>query len=174
MARLLVAYPKLSERDFNWIQEYRRRHDPANYALVDPHFTVVFAIEKISLQAFVREVQKRTAGLKPIDFELTTAALIRDNRSSRCHECLLPGKGYAAIVALHDTLYSGGFSKHLRFDLPYVPHLGIGSSYLAAESQRRIDLLNALGVSIAGRIETLNAIDLKRDTVTTIKKIPLR
>lgn len=47
MAYLVVAYPKLSEADFEWVQAYREKNDPRYFSIVKPHFTIVFAVSDV-------------------------------------------------------------------------------------------------------------------------------
>lgn len=42
MALLVLAYPELSKNDYDWIQDFRRKHDELYYKIVEPHFTIVF------------------------------------------------------------------------------------------------------------------------------------
>jgi hypothetical protein len=41
MPLLVVAYPQLEATDYAWIQTLRQQHAP-HYALIAPHFTLVF------------------------------------------------------------------------------------------------------------------------------------
>ena len=89
------------------------------------------------------------------------------------HEFLVPDAGYSNIVKLHDRLYSGLFAPHLRFDIDFIPHIGIGNSDDAKISRQRIDELNAKGVSISGRVDSVDVIEYADDKVMTVEKIAL-
>ena len=43
MSYLVLAYPKISKSDFDFIQDYRKANDPKYFLLVEPHFTIVFS-----------------------------------------------------------------------------------------------------------------------------------
>jgi len=38
----------------------------------------------------------------------------------------IPEEGKEEAIGLHDELYTGILSEHLREDLPYTPHIGLG------------------------------------------------
>lgn len=174
MAYLVVAYPKLEQSDFDFIQNYREQNDPRYFSVVDPHITLIFPISDIDKDSFVSEVKNRIAGIKPFDFALNVATINQNDDGEYYHEFLVPDTGYSNIVKLHDKLYSSLFTPHLRFDIDFIPHIGIGNSDEAQISKQRIDELNAKGVSIAGRIESVDIIEYKDGTVTTVAKIDLR
>jgi hypothetical protein len=174
MGYLVVAYPKISEKDFNWIQEYRNKNDPRYFNVVKPHFTIVFAIRDISQEDFVLEVRKQVKDILKFDFELNIASLIQDDSGKYYHELLLPEKGHAAIIKLHDKLYSGAFYKDLRFDLVFIPHVGIGNSENVHESKKRIDILNNTGISISGKIDVLDILEYIDGKVKTGEQIALK
>lgn len=173
MAYLALAYPKLSEGDYAWIQAYRKRNDPKYFNVVSPHFTLVFDISDISQDDFVQEIEARIKDSKSFKVELRVATINRDDSGEYFHEFLVPDEGYSNIVKLHDRLYSGCLSKYLRLDLDFIPHIGIGNSESAAESKDRIDELNKSGVHISGTIDSVDIVEYKDGTVTTIKKIRL-
>ncbi|OGY39174.1 MAG: hypothetical protein A2391_00925 [Candidatus Brennerbacteria bacterium RIFOXYB1_FULL_41_13] len=173
MAYLVVAYPKISEFDFNWIQEYRSKNDPRYFNVVKPHFTIVFATGDISQEEFIQEAKKQTENIQQFDFELNIATINQDDSKEYYHEFLVPEKGYAAIVKLHDKLYSGAFYKNLRFDIDFIPHVGIGNADDVQESKKRVDSLNAKSVSIIGKVDTLDILEYKDGKVSTIDQIKL-
>ena len=158
MPYLVLAYPKLSKKDFHWIQNYRQEHDPRYYSVVKPHFTIIFAIDDIKEEKFVEEVRKQVNGIKKFDFVIKVATINQDYSGNYFHEFLVPDQGYSNIVKLHDKLYSGKFSNYLRFDIDYIPHIGIGNNDKAFISKKRIDELNSQDISIKGSIESLNRI----------------
>ncbi len=174
MAYLVVAYPKISEKDLNWIQEYRSKNDSRYFNVVNPHFTLVFSVRDILPEDFIKEVKMQVQNIKQIDFELNVATINQDDSKDYYHEFLVPEKGYASIIKLHDKLYSGAFYKNLRFDIDFIPHIGIGNSEDVQESKNRIDALNAVGVSISGKIDVLDIFEYKDGEVTTIEQIALK
>ena len=173
MFYLVVAYPKISERDFNWIQEYRKENDPRYFAVVQPHFTIIFPTPNIAEEDFIKEVKIQTQDTKVFEFELKVATINQDDSKEYYHEFLVPEKGYSDIVKLHDKLYAGAFYKNLRFDIDFIPHVGIGNAKDVHESKKRVDALNNEDISILGTINTLDIIGYADGKVTTVEQIVL-
>lgn len=173
MAYLVVAYPNLEQNDFDFIQNYREQNDPRYFSVINPHITLVFAVGDIDKDSFVREVKDKIVGIKPFDFTLNVATINQNDDGEYYHEFLVPDTGYSNIVKLHDKLYSGLFAPHLRFDIDFIPHIGIGNSDEAQISKQRIDELNTKGVSISGRVDSVDVIEFVDGKVMTIEKISL-
>lgn len=173
MAYLVVAYPKLEQSYFDFIQSYRKQNDPRYFSVVDPHFTIVFPVSDIDRESFVNEVKQKIVGVKPFDFIINVATINQNDDGKYYHEFLVPDTGYSDIVKLHDKLYSDLFAPHLRFDIDFIPHIGIGNSDEAQISKQRIDELNAKGVSISGRVDRVDVIEYEDGEVTTVEKYDL-
>lgn len=171
MAYIVVAYPKLSEKSFEWIQSYRKKNDPRYFSVIKPHFTIVFAVNDLSEEKFIHEVKKQANGIKKIDFEIKVATINQDDSGNYYHEFLVPDKGYSDFVKLHDKLYSQAFSKYLRFDIDYIPHIGIGNSDDVLTSKKLVDELNTEGVNISGVVDSLDIIEYKEGVVKTLETI---
>lgn len=173
MAYIVVAYPKLEQNDFDFIQKYREQNDPRYFSVVEPHITLVFAIKDIDKDSFVSEVKDKIVGVEPFDFEIKVATINQNNDGKYYHEFLVPDTGYSNIVKLHDKLYSGLFAPHLRFDIDFIPHIGIGNSDEVHRSKQHIDELNAKGVSISGRLDSVDVIEFTDGKVATVERINL-
>ena len=173
MSYLVVAYPKISKVDSNWIQEYRRKNDPMYFSVIEPHFTIVFSIQDVDEKAFVKEVKRQVKGIKKIDFEIKVATINQDDSGDYYHEFLVPDKGYSNIVKLHDKLYSGEFRKYLRLDIDFIPHIGIGNNKDSLISKDRIDNINKKGVNISGTINDLDIIEYKDGKIRTIEQLSI-
>lgn len=173
MAYLVVAYPKIQQSDFEWIQSYREKNNPRLFSVINPHFTLVFAIDDIDQESFLVEAKKQTEGVSPFDFVINVATINQDDSGDYYHEFLVPDTGYSNIIKLHDKLYSGTFTDHLRFDIDFIPHIGIGDSDDVQESKRRIDELNAKELSIAGKVDTVDVIEYEDGVIKTIEKLIL-
>lgn len=173
MAFLVVGYPKLSNKDFAWIQAYRKINDPRYFSVVEPHFTIVFPMFDMPKAKFIDETKRRIQNLKAFKFELNVATVNQDDSGEYYHEFLVPDTGYSDIVKIHDKLYSGTFSKNLRLDIDFIPHIGIGNSDDATTSKRRVDSLNDSGVHVTGQIDSLDVIEFNGGPVKTLEKIGL-
>lgn len=173
MAYLVVAYPKLSQSDFDWVQKYRAENDPRYFNIVKPHFTLVFAINDIGKEVFVEEIKKQVISIPKFNFNLRVATINLDDSKEYHHEFLVPDMGNSDIIKLHDKLYSGELSKYLRLDLDFIPHISIGNSEHGAISKNRVDKLNAQGINISGTIDSIEIIEYKDGVVSTIEVLAL-
>lgn len=173
MAYLVIAYPKLSPGDLGAIQQYRSQHDHRLFTIVEPHFTVVFAVSGISVDVFTEEVKRLAAGTKPFHLTIRVATINKDVSGAYYHDFLVPDTGFSEFVKLHDRLYSGRLSDYLRLDIDYIPHIGIGNSEDASSAKQRVDQLNAQGISIDGFIDTLDIIEYVNGHVRTIERVAL-
>ncbi|MGB4762212.1 MAG: 2'-5' RNA ligase family protein [Candidatus Saccharimonas sp.] len=173
MAYLVVAYPKLEQTDFNWIQTYREQNDSRYFSVIKPHFTLVFAIHDINKEDFVNEVKDKIAAIEPFDFEIKVATINQNDDGKYYHEFLVPDTGYSNIVKLHNKLYAGLFAQHLRYDIDFIPHIGIGNSDEVQLSKQRIDELNARGLSVVGRVNNIDIIEFTDGKVIPIETLEL-
>lgn len=173
MFYLVIGYPKIKDRDFVWIQEYRKKNDPRFFSVVEPHITFVFPTDGISEVDFINEVRKQSAHIKKINFEIKLATINKDSFGGYYHEFLVPELGYSDITKLHDKMYSGLLSQYLRLDIDFIPHIGIGNSDDALTSKSRVTLLNTQDISILGTIDELDVIEYNNGTIKTLEKITL-
>lgn len=173
MPYLVVAYPKLQQRDFDWVQRYREQNDPRYFSVIEPHITLVFAINDIDKDSFVSEVKDKIADVQPFDFEIKVATINQNDDGQYYHEFLVPDSGYSNIVKLHDKLYSGLFAPYLRFDIDFIPHIGIGNDDEARIAKQRVDELNATSISLSGRVDSADVIEYADGVVTTVEKMEL-
>lgn len=115
----LVHYPAVNTASIN---QLRRSYDP-QIDLIDPHITFVFPVhEAIGEQRLVSHIEKVLRGWKPFPIHLQGLQRSWDNSLF-----LLIQEGKMEVIRLHDELYTGILAKHLRDDLPFVPHLTLGA-----------------------------------------------
>jgi len=167
------AFPELRKNDRDWIEAYRARHDPVGKRMASPHITFGFAIEGMTDKAVVDEVTQRASGQEPIDFELTHASMSYNPFREFYQEYLVPEKGHAAMVRLHDRLYSGAFAPQLRLDIGYIPHISIGRCEHPHRGKERVDALNKADISIKGHIGALEVMAFQDGEMSSIASIPL-
>lgn len=173
MSLLVLAYPKVSQKDFDWIQAVRARHDERYYELVAPHFTLVFQVSGIEQSVFIEHVGQQIEDVKPISFVSRCAIVIEDDSKKFCHVFLVPDEGFSEIVKLHDRLYDGLLEAELRLDIAFIPHIGIGNAGDAHECKRLADELNDQNFCIEGTIDTLDVVCYENERVQTIKRLHL-
>jgi hypothetical protein len=173
MSLLVLSYPAISQKDFNWIQKIRAEHDRLHYKIVDPHFTMVFAVDGMGLREFIEHIKKQVPGFKKIAFVLRGAIVVKDTFSEYTYVFLVPEEGYNDMVKLHDELYGGKLSSELRLDIPFIPHINIGNSIDPQDCKKLVDRLNQQSFAIKGWIETLDVVKYEDNRVKTIKQIKL-
>lgn len=173
MALVLLSYPVISDSDLAWIQNVRAEHDRLYYNVAAPHFTIIFPISNLDQESFVTHVMEHVRETAAIQFVLRCAVVVKDVLSEYMHVFLVPDEGFSDIVKVHDRLYSGSAAPHLRLDIPYLPHIGIGNSLDPLICKRLVDELNASDFQIRGEIKTLDIVSYEEDTITPIKTLEL-
>jgi len=174
MGFLALAYPSISEADFNWLQAYRAENDELFYGKLAPHFTIVFPLTNMTQEQFITEIAKQLSGVKKIDFELNAASTHKDEFSEYYFQFLIPGKGYDDIVKFHDKLYSGNLLLNWRRDIEYIPHITIGNSRDETKCRSETDRLNELNLSISGQIQNLTVAKYEDGIVTNLETFDLK
>ena len=174
MSLLVIAFPVIKAKDFEWIQSFRKANDLLYYQVVDPHFTFVFPVLDKAEQEFIQEIAMQAKDIPPINFEIVKAICHKDElQKGLYHQFLIPGKGNTEIIALHDKLYSGILAPGLRTDIPYIPHIGIGNSKNKDQCGQAVDELNTQPIDISGSIKNLTVVQYLNNKVTPLIEIQL-
>lgn len=174
MSLLVIAFPVIKAKDFEWIQFYRKTNDLLYYSVVDPHFTFVFPVFDKAEQDFIQEIAMQAKNIPPINFEIVKAICHKDElQDNLYHQFLVPGKGNTEIIALHDKLYSGILAPHFRTDIPFMPHIGIGNSKNKDHCIKAVDELNEQPINISGSIKSLTVVKYLNNKVTPLMEIQL-
>ena len=156
MPRLFtVSYPEIPAEAATFISAFRSSHDPKHRDVVDAHFTMVFGCEALGLTEYQNHVASVAAASQAISFKCKYAMLGADDEDDTAYVFLVPDEGYGAISMLHDRLYSGPLLSRLRLDLPYIPHITIGTLSSRTEAKTLCDELNRQGVSVEGSLRSL-------------------
>jgi hypothetical protein len=173
MSLLVLAYPQIEKKDYDWIQSFRSEHDGKYYNIVHPHFTIVFPVLDTNEKELIVHVQKATKQFKEFYFVLRCAQIVKDSFSDYTDVFLIPEEGYRLFVKLHDSLYSGILEKDLRLDIPFIPHLGIANNRDPYVCKDLADKLNKKGIEILGSISKLDIVSYEDDKISTLKEIYL-
>jgi hypothetical protein len=173
MALLVLAYPQLEKKDYEWIQSVRSKHDELYFGVVEPHFTIVFPDFNTDEKTFVQHVQKISSGFQEFYFVLRCAQIVKDSFSNYTDVFLIPEEGYRIFVKLHDNLYTGPLEKELRLDIPFIPHLGIANNLDAHKCKNLANEINSTNPEIVGAIKRLSIVNFENNTITAIKEIVL-
>lgn len=149
-----VAFLDITPNDMRWLQFFREKHD-SFYATVDPHFTLVFGIRGLSQDEYLRHIEDVARSATQIRFVCRYATLGADDMDDKAYVFLVPDEGNAAISRLHDRLYGGPFKPFLRLEVPYIPHISIGSMKDFGRARALCEELNEHQVHIEGGISAL-------------------
>ncbi|MBN8569182.1 MAG: 2'-5' RNA ligase family protein [Ignavibacteria bacterium] len=171
MKLLAVAYPELSEKDYDLIEKYRREHDSL-YDIIRTHFTLVFPVRDFSEKIFTEEIKKQLQGIQPFSFTLRSATINKDAFTENYYAFLVPDEGHSNIIKLHDKLYSGRLSPYHRMDIDFIPHITIGNSINISACKKMVDDWNSNDFEITGRISSIDIVNY--EGATTLKKINLK
>ena len=173
MSLLVVSYPNIDKEIYTWIQAHRQSADELYYNTIEPHFTLVFPVEGLPENEFLAEIVNKSAGVKPIGFDLTGAKVHKDDFREIYHEFLIPETGFEEIIGLHDRLYSGRLYEYWRQDLNYIPHITIGNSSSYERCQKNAVRINQSGIFLSGVIDKLTVISYTASGVSRLMEIPL-
>ncbi len=174
MSYLVLAYPKIDKKEYNWIQNFRKKYDIRFYGIVEPHFTIVFPINKVGESVFIKHVKKNAKNVETIKFSLNCSIIVKDSFSDYTDIFLTPDEGNSGIIKLHDRLYTGVLSSELRLDIPFITHIAIGASKDAGECKKLSDKINENNIHIKGVVNSLDLIWYEYPEVRTIEQIQLQ
>ena len=173
MPLLVLAYPQLEKKDYDWIQSFRAKHDERYFNLAQPHFTLVFPVDNVAQNNFVNHVEKTVKKFKEFYFVLRCTQIVKDPFSDYTDVFLVPEEGYRIFVKLHDALYTGILEKELRLDIPFIPHLGIANNKEPRTCKILSDEINSKNPEIFGAVSKLGIVSYSNNKIETIKEIIL-
>ncbi len=173
VSKLVLGYPDLDKKDYDWIQAIRGKYDDRYFKVVKPHFTIVFPVFECETESFCNHIKNTISRTDKINFSLRATTIVKDSFSDYTDVFLVPDKGNSDIIKLHDKLYEGILKKDLRLDIPFIPHIGIAGSLDAEEMKKVSNNLNNQNFEINGEITTLDIVEFKYPKIKTIEKISL-
>jgi 2'-5' RNA ligase len=155
-----VAYfPGFSED--HWVTKFRHKNDKKSQ-LVPPHITLLLPLEMKSGNELRLDVERTTADFSKFKVRFKSAMVMPENGSNglTSYVFLVPDEGFGDVLRLHDRLYSGRFSEYLRLDIPFVPHMTIGSNLNLLDAKKRTDELNAIQFSLDFTVDRLSIVEI--------------
>lgn len=118
MQYALVYYPQIVEEDFYL---FRNKYEPFS-DLIAEHIPFIFPVpEAIGRNKLENHIKEVLTAWKPFSIHISGHQLTWDNWL-----IMKIKEGEENIFKLHDELYTGILSPHLREDLPYIPHIAMG------------------------------------------------
>jgi hypothetical protein len=73
----------------------------------------------------------------------------------------------------HDAFYTGPLAPHLRLDILFIPHRGVGNSTDPLACKRLAETLNGQDFRVEGMIEMVDVVWYEDDRVTPVAILPL-
>ena len=160
MKKYYAAYFPDIEDD-HWISVFRSQHDEKS-RFVAPHVTLFFPVELDSAEALRREFEQLVLNFKKFNVRFRSAMMmpekIQDGFSSSIF--LVPDEGFGEILRLHDLLYARKFAHLLRLDIPFVPHITIGSNLSLATAKKLVDELNARKIDLEFILDRVTIVEI--------------
>lgn len=170
---IVVAYPKISERDYDWVQEIREKNDRLSFEAIDPHFTLFSPSGHFTQEVLVDAIKRNIKGAKSFRFALRCAVLMPPIRGDYTYVFLVPDEGFSHFVNLRNRVYRASMAKALDLEIPFIPHLTVGSTKNLLKGKRIVDELNGRSFRIAGVIDALAVVAESGDRNRTIQEIAL-
>jgi hypothetical protein len=171
MAYLALAYPDIDQSDYDWIQDIRKTHDKRYFNVVQPHFTLVFSTTKLSLEEFTQHIKEKAERFQAFDISLDSAKVVEDDSKEFFHEFLIPSKGFDEINRIHDELYTGSLESELRHDIPFIPHVGIGTSDEKQEAEEVVSMVIQAQRTIIGTVSKITIVEFDGKKVVDLETI---
>lgn len=171
MAYLALAYPDIDQADYDWIQDIRKKHDERYIDVVQPHFTLVFSTTKLSLEEFTQHIKEKIKGFQEFDISLDSAKVVEDDSKEFFHTFLIPSKGFDEINKIHDELYTGLLESELRHDIPFIPHVGIGTSDNQQEAEEVVSKVMEAQRQIVGAVSKITIVEFDGKKVVDLQTI---
>ena len=173
MSLLVLAYPEIEKKDFEWIQKIRAKHDERYFNIVNPHFTLVFPVFNTSEKILTDHINSVKRAFKEFYFVLRCSQIVKDSFSDYTDIMLIPEEGYRIFVKLHDALYTGPLEHEQRLDIPFIPHMTIGNNLDPYYCKRIADHINKETPEIVGAVNKLDIVSFENHTMTSLQKILL-
>lgn len=173
MALVVVAYPTLSESDFQRIQNFRIKFDLLYYNLIHPHFTLVFPTQIFDINTVLYEVENTCATASTFEITLHTAIVKQDDFKPIFHAFLLAEKGNSEIAYLHNRLYKGALEPALLKHIEYQPHITIGNTTEKVLAEEMVSKWNSDCAVISGKIDSLSVLDYTGSQIKELARVAL-
>lgn len=160
-----LAYPEVSGTDAAFIEAFRREHDLPYRDVVTAHFTMVFGCGDVPESDYLTHVKSLASISSPIPFSCKYAMLGGDHQDDTAYVFLVPDEGYSKISLLHDHLYTGILEPYLKLEVPFVPHITVGTMKDRRAAKLLCDELNRKGIRIDGSLRSLTVGALENEKI---------
>ncbi|MBK7851688.1 MAG: hypothetical protein IPJ66_11265 [Bacteroidetes bacterium] len=104
---------------------------------------------------------------------LRSVVINKDAFSNQYHVFLVPDEGLSSLIKLYEIFYSDTFKENHRFDIDFIPHLGIENSTDKDSVKTWVDEWNSKDFSVKGQISALTIVHYEDGKVENILDILL-
>lgn len=168
-----VGYPEVSPEASSFMESFRREHDLPYRDVVAAHFTMVFGCKTLQIAEYTTHVSAIASQSRAVRFSCRYAMLGADDFDDTAYVFLVPDEGYSGLSLLHDRLYTGVLGPLLRLEVPFIPHITIGTLKDRAAAKMLCDELNRDGVRVEGFLRTLTVGALEDGRLNALSAHPL-
>lgn len=144
-----------------------------SFEAINPHFTLFSPSDRFKQEVLVDAIKRNIKGAKSFRFVLRCAVLMPPIRGDYSYVFLVPDEGFSHFVSLRNRIYRASMAKALDLEIPFVPHLTVGSTKNLLKGKRIVDELNGHLFQIAGAIDALAVVVENGDRSRTIQEIEL-
>ena len=155
MVYAIVICPNLE--DDSKIQELRKKYSPY-YDVIKPHVTLVFPFPDMDREEIENHICKILESFTRFNLRLVGLVRSFDNWLFLKME-----EGNDKVVELHDQFYTGILREHLRKDIEFIPHVGLGLFETDEEYQRAENEARKLDLDYRCEVESIQLLHLKGD-----------
>lgn len=155
-----------------WLERTRLRFDP-KALLVRPHVTLVFPTGKLREADMLAEALSVSDRTERFRVGFSELRIVEEEGSGLVSLFLLAGFGVEKVFELHRNLYSGQLSGELRKDIPYLPHVTLGTGMSLSEAEAVVGELSRAGIDFEVSFKSLSVVRIvdgnrEREIVETL------
>ncbi len=160
MTIFVVTYPLVGYSSGQALKNFRREHDQAKASLIDPHFTIAFAITTFSYEDVLAQTRRIAKDFQPFEFLLSRLVPYTNVYTDESMLFLCPSTGENQLINIHRRFYEGEFQVAMQVDAAYEPHLTIALSDGPDNLVAAQTAASGLTLPIYGSIDTLSVIEI--------------
>lgn len=168
----VLAYPQFDTKISLSLATFRKIHEPNRAQLVAPHITLVFGVRNTPVEDIERICRHVATANSAISLEFSMADVSYDPFEKKHKIALLCSVGASPLISLHEQLYDGPHHRELHPDIPYRPHMTVGSNADVSKVER-VDVALIGDFPIKAMVKNLSVVSLVGGELHSISSISL-
>ena len=173
MTIFVVAYPLVGHSDDQAIKKFRRHHDQAKADLIEPHFTLVFAITTFSYEDVLAHTRHLAVEFQPFEVLLNRLVPFADQFTGEHKLFLCASKGERQLVNLHNRFYEGRFITAMQIEEDFEPHMTIATARTVEQLAETQAASAAFKLPIYSSIDALSVIQIEDRGIVRMTEVAL-